>query len=146
MDAFAEVVHGLDGRIIGVQVPVTLLDEVIHQYEEWFIQNGLFCLAESERTNSPCIRVLKREDSALSTVWGRQLEAVVLNRSFYREEVDKPTFPELMKNIRKYYHDRVIIDGCRSTWEFSVLQDCGVWGFKNYMYRPISVNKLETLF
>lgn len=145
MDGMAEVIHGIDGRILGVCIPVQILDDVISRYEEWLIHNGLFCLVNAGTAKSPCVKVLKRIDDAISTVWGSSCEGVVLNRAFVREHIEKPTFPELIKNIRKYYHNRVIIDGCQSTWEYSVLQDCGVWAVQSYMYRHVSVLNLSYL-
>jgi EAL domain-containing protein (putative c-di-GMP-specific phosphodiesterase class I) len=90
---------------------------------------------------------MKQEDPALFGLWRENVrQAVVINREFYHKQVQKPTFPELIKNIRKSYSDRVIIDGVQSTWEFSVLQDCGIWAVQGYMYRSVPLKNYSGCF
>ena len=52
-------------------------------------------------------------------------EAVKLDRAFYRQEVQKPTFNVLMKNIMMYC-PYVIVEGVEQRQELPVLRDAGV--------------------
>lgn len=71
-------------------------------------------------------------------------EAVKLDRAFYRQEVQKPTFNVLMKNIIKYC-PYVIVEGVEQWQELPVLRDAGVSAVQGYLYRSVPFNNIKTL-
>ncbi|PAN96904.1 hypothetical protein CIW62_18405 [Enterobacter cloacae] len=71
-------------------------------------------------------------------------EAVKLDRAFYRQEVQKPTFNVLMKNIMKYC-PYVIVEGVEDRQEIPVLRDAGVTAVQGYLYRSVNFLKVDTL-
>ncbi|MFT0683631.1 EAL domain-containing protein [Enterobacter hormaechei] len=71
-------------------------------------------------------------------------EAVKIDRAFYRQEVQKPTFNVLMKNIMKYC-PYVIVEGVEQRQELPILRDAGVTAVQGYLYRSVPFNKVHTL-
>ncbi|MEH3607224.1 EAL domain-containing protein [Enterobacter kobei] len=71
-------------------------------------------------------------------------EAVKLDRAFYRQEVQKPTFSVLMKNIMKYC-PCVIVEGVEQRQELPILRDAGVTAVQGYLYRSVPFQKVHTL-
>ncbi|EHF4934372.1 EAL domain-containing protein [Enterobacter hormaechei] len=71
-------------------------------------------------------------------------EAVKIDRAFYREEVQKPTFNVLMKNILKYCPN-VIVEGVVQRQELPVLRDAGVTAVQGYLYRSVPFDKIHNL-
>ncbi|RTP86857.1 EAL domain-containing protein [Enterobacter asburiae] len=71
-------------------------------------------------------------------------EAVKIDRAFYRQEVQKPTFNVLMKNIMKYC-PYVIVEGVEQRQELPVLRDAGVTAVQGYLYRSVNFLKVDTL-
>lgn len=71
-------------------------------------------------------------------------EAVKLDRAFYRQEVQKPTFNLLMKNIMKYC-PYVIVEGVEQRQELPVLRDAGVTAVQGYLYRSVNFSKVTSL-
>lgn len=71
-------------------------------------------------------------------------EAVKLDRAFYHQEVQKPTFNVLMKNIMKYC-PYVIVEGVEQRQELPVLRDAGVTAVQGYLYRSVPFHKVHTL-
>ncbi|EJJ0547106.1 EAL domain-containing protein [Cronobacter sp. HA18006] len=71
-------------------------------------------------------------------------EAVKLDRAFYRQEVQKPTFNVLMKNIMKYC-PYVIVEGVEQRQELPVLRDAGVTAIQGYLYRSVPFHKVNSL-
>ncbi|ELE9265564.1 EAL domain-containing protein [Enterobacter kobei] len=71
-------------------------------------------------------------------------EAVKLDRAFYRQEVQKPTFNVLMNNIMKYC-PYVIVEGVEQRQELPILRDAGVTAVQGYLYRSVPFNKVHTL-
>lgn len=71
-------------------------------------------------------------------------EAVKIDRAFYREEVQKPTFNVLMKNIMKYC-PYVIVEGVEQRQELPVLRDAGVTAVQGYLYRSVPFDKIHNL-
>lgn len=71
-------------------------------------------------------------------------EAVKLDRAFYRQEVQKPTFIVLMKNIMKYC-PYVIVEGVEQRQELPILRDAGVTAVQGYLYRSVPFHKVHTL-
>ncbi|HDV6228912.1 EAL domain-containing protein [Enterobacter hormaechei] len=71
-------------------------------------------------------------------------EAVKIDRAFYRQEIQKPTFRILMKNIMQYC-PYVIVEGVEQQKELSVLRDSGVTAVQGYLYRSVPFDKVNTL-
>ncbi|HAZ0555792.1 TPA: EAL domain-containing protein [Enterobacter hormaechei] len=71
-------------------------------------------------------------------------EAVKLDRAFYHQEVQKPTFNVLMKNVMKYC-PYVIVEGVEQRQELPVLRDAGVSAVQGYLYRSVPFNNIKTL-
>ncbi|EPX1410851.1 EAL domain-containing protein [Cronobacter sakazakii] len=71
-------------------------------------------------------------------------EAVKLDRAFYRQEVQIPTFNVLMKNIMKYC-PYVIVEGVEQRQELPVLRDAGVTAIQGYLYRSVPFHKVNNL-
>lgn len=71
-------------------------------------------------------------------------EAVKIDRAFYREEVQKPTFNVLMKNIMKYC-PYVIVEGVEQRQELPVLRNAGVTAVQGYLYRSVPFDKIHNL-
>lgn len=71
-------------------------------------------------------------------------EAVKIDRAFYREEVQKPTFNVLMKNIMKYC-PYVIVEGVEQRQELRVLRNAGVTAVQGYLYRSVPFDKIHNL-
>lgn len=71
-------------------------------------------------------------------------EAIKLDRAFYHQEVQKPTFNVLMKNIMKYC-PYVIVEGVEQRQELPVLRDTGVTAIQGYLYRSVPFHKVNSL-
>ncbi|WP_406916061.1 EAL domain-containing protein [Enterobacter quasiroggenkampii] len=71
-------------------------------------------------------------------------EAVKIDRAFYREEVQKPTFNVLMKNIMKYC-PYVIVEGVEQRQELPVLRNAGLTAVQGYLYRSVPFDKIHNL-
>ncbi|HBX4393067.1 EAL domain-containing protein [Klebsiella pneumoniae] len=71
-------------------------------------------------------------------------EAVKLDRAFYHQEVQKPTFNVLIKNIMKYC-PYVIVEGVEERQEIPVLRDAGVRAVQGYLYRSVNFSKVQML-
>ncbi|WP_421664981.1 EAL domain-containing protein [Pantoea agglomerans] len=71
-------------------------------------------------------------------------EVVKLDRKFYRQEVEKPTFSTLIDNIRKYC-DRVVVEGVEYIEELPLLKRAGVWGVQGYLYRSVPLSRVASL-
>lgn len=69
-------------------------------------------------------------------------EVVILDEAFNRTEIEKETFPILIRNIRRYC-DRVIIQ-TSDTSTRRTLHESSVWGVKGMM-KQIAFNKVHTL-
>lgn len=71
-------------------------------------------------------------------------EAVKIDRAFYRQEIQKPTFSVLMKNIMQYC-PYVIVEGVEQQKELSVLRYSGITAVQGYLYRSVPFDKVNTL-
>jgi len=67
---------------------------------------------------------------------------VILDEAFSRTEIEKDTFPLLIKNIRRYVDSVIVKASDTSTRRF--LHDAEVWGVMG-MYKQISFSKVHTL-
>lgn len=74
----------------------------------------------------------------------QQFEALILNSHFFKDEVIKPTFPVLIKNLRRYC-DKVLVRGVTDRRYLTVLQEAEIWGVQGSFYRPVPLGKLNWL-
>lgn len=71
-------------------------------------------------------------------------EAVKLETTFFNDEIIKPTFTILIKNLKKYC-ERIIVQGLENRRYIPVLQEAGIWGVQGTFYRPVPFLKVHTL-
>ncbi len=71
-------------------------------------------------------------------------EAVKIDRAFYRQEIQKPTFSVLMKNIMQYC-PYVIVEGVEQRQELPILREAGITAIQGYLYRSVPFDKVNTL-
>ncbi|EPB3479035.1 EAL domain-containing protein [Escherichia coli] len=71
-------------------------------------------------------------------------EAVKIDRAFYRQEVQKPTFTLLIKNIMQYC-PYVIVEGVEQRQELPILREAGITAIQGYLYRSVPFDKVNTL-
>ncbi|MCG7387297.1 EAL domain-containing protein [Pantoea sp. ACRSB] len=71
-------------------------------------------------------------------------EVVKLDRKFYRQEIEKPTFCTLIDNIKKYC-DRVVVEGVEFIEELPILRESGIWGVQGYLFKSVPLNRVQTL-
>ena len=71
-------------------------------------------------------------------------EAVKIDRHFFNEQIDKPTFPLLIKNIKRYC-DKIVVEGVESRQYLDLLQEVGIWGVQVYLFKSVPFHKVEKL-
>lgn len=80
----------------------------------------------------------------VSGLISQKFEAVILNSNFFKNEVVKPTFPVLIKNLQRYC-DKVVVRGVTDRRCLPVLQEAQIWGVQGSFYRPVPLEKLNWL-
>jgi len=83
-------------------------------------------------------------EANVTGLMSQQFEAVTLNNTFFKDEVEKPTFPVLIKNLRRYC-DKVVVRGVTERRCLSVLQEADIWAVLGSFYRPVPLDKLNWL-
>lgn len=71
-------------------------------------------------------------------------DVVKLDRGFFLEQVEKPMFPVLIKNIREYC-DRVAVEGIDDAWLSDVLINAGIWAVQGGIFPSVAFNDIEAL-
>ncbi|ARJ43493.1 hypothetical protein B1H58_16575 [Pantoea alhagi] len=71
-------------------------------------------------------------------------EVVKLDRKFYRQEVEKPYFIEMVRNIRKYC-DWIVVEGVEFIEELPILKQADIWGVQGFLYKSVPLTKIQTL-
>jgi EAL domain-containing protein (putative c-di-GMP-specific phosphodiesterase class I) len=71
-------------------------------------------------------------------------DVVKLDRGFFLEQVEKPMFPVLIKNIREYC-DRVAVEGVDDAWLSDVVSNAGIWAVQGGIFPSVAFNDIETL-
>lgn len=77
----------------------------------------------------------------LHALQSRVFEAVKLDRRFYLENVQKPFFPVLIANIRRYTN-QVIIEGVESELQLEALRSSKIWGVQGYFESSLPLESL----
>ncbi|WP_407207479.1 EAL domain-containing protein [Citrobacter portucalensis] len=71
-------------------------------------------------------------------------DVVKLDRGFFLEQVEKPMFPVLIKNIREYC-DRVVVKGGDDAWLSDALSNAGIWAVQGGIFPSVAFNDIEAL-
>ncbi|EMW2199727.1 EAL domain-containing protein [Enterobacter hormaechei] len=71
-------------------------------------------------------------------------EVVKIDRRFFNDQIDKPTFPLLIKNIKKYC-DKIVVEGVESRQHLDILQEAGIWGVQGYLFKSVPFHTIEKL-
>ncbi len=80
----------------------------------------------------------------LTCLFNGYFEVAKIDRYFFKEEVQKNTFPLLIKNIRKYC-DKIVVEGVEHKQYLPVLQEAQVWGLQGYLFQSVSFDEVESL-
>lgn len=87
---------------------------------------------------------LGKGSADVSGLVARRYEAVKLETTFFNDEIVKPTFTILIKNLKKYC-ERIIVQGLENRRYIPVLQEAGIWGVQGTFCRPVPFLKVHTL-
>lgn len=72
-------------------------------------------------------------------------DVVKLDRGFFLEQVEKPMFPVLIKNIREYC-DRVVVKGVETVRLIDEASTAGVWAMQGgALYPSVAFTEVDTL-
>lgn len=72
-------------------------------------------------------------------------DVVKLDRGFFLEQVEKPMFPVLIKNIREYC-DRVVVKGVETVRFIDEASTAGVWAMQGgALYPSVAFTEVDTL-
>lgn len=71
-------------------------------------------------------------------------DVVKLDRCFFREQIQKPTFPILISNIKKYC-DKIVIEGVEDRQYINLLRGEDIWGLQGYLFKSVPFHKVEKL-
>ena len=93
--------------------------------------------------NAMWLSDLGKGDSDVSGLVTHNYDVVKLDNGFFNNEVNKPTFPVLIKNLREYC-DRIIVPSFEDRRHVPMLREAGIWGVQG-QYRTVSFTKVHTL-
>ena len=71
-------------------------------------------------------------------------EVVKVDRCFFNEQVQKPTFYMLIASIQKHC-GKVIIEGIEDRERLGILREVGVWGFQGYLFKSVPFKNVDLL-
>lgn len=94
-------------------------------------------------SNSLWLSDLGRGDCHVSGLVDNDYEAVMLDRQFFNDEVYKPTFLLLIKNLRRYC-ERIIVNGLKDRKVIPLLAEAEIYGVQG-LCRAVPLNKVQTL-
>ncbi len=69
---------------------------------------------------------------------------VKLDRSFFVSQIEKMTFPLLVKHIRRYC-DKIVVGGQENTRYLPVLKTAGIWATQGTLFPSVALEEVETL-
>lgn len=67
-----------------------------------------------------------------------------LDRSFFASQIEKLTFPLLIKHIRRYC-DKIVVNGLENLRYFSALKVAGVLAIQGTLFPSVALEEVETL-
>ncbi|MFY7205309.1 EAL domain-containing protein [Enterobacter cloacae complex sp. LZL004] len=71
-------------------------------------------------------------------------EVVKVDRCFFNEQVQKPTFYMLIASIQKHC-GKVIIEGIEDRERLGILREVGVWGLQGYLFKSVPFKNVDLL-
>ncbi|ELN4155397.1 EAL domain-containing protein [Citrobacter freundii] len=71
-------------------------------------------------------------------------EVVKVDRCFFNQQVQKPTFYPLIASIQKHC-DKVIIEGIENREHLGILREVGVWGLQGYLFESVPFKNVDSL-
>ncbi|HDC4289995.1 MULTISPECIES: EAL domain-containing protein [Enterobacteriaceae] len=71
-------------------------------------------------------------------------EVVKVDRIFFNEQVQKPTFYPLIASIQKHC-DKVIIEGIEDREHLGILREVGIWGLQGYLFKSVPFKNVDLL-
>lgn len=132
----------------------------------WFLRHGLFCIVNIDRGMAQLvlqdkdiralIHALHKQPNPL---WLGDLgvgnatavplvcgcfSGVKLDRSFFVSQIEKMTFPLLVKHIRRYC-DKIVVGGQENTRYLPVLKTAGIWATQGTLFPSVALEEVETL-
>lgn len=69
---------------------------------------------------------------------------VKLDRSFFASQIEKMTFPLLVKHIRSYC-DKIVVGGLENSRYFPALKAAGVLAIQGTLFPSVALEEVETL-
>ncbi|MCM8146859.1 EAL domain-containing protein, partial [Enterobacter hormaechei] len=71
-------------------------------------------------------------------------EVVKVDRCFFNQQVQKPTFYPLIASIKKHC-DKIIIEGIENRDHMGILREVGVWGLQGYLFKSVPFKNVDLL-
>lgn len=71
-------------------------------------------------------------------------EVVKIDRCFFKEQVQKPTFNLLIASIKKHC-DKIIIEGIENRDHMGLLREVGIWGLQGYLFKSVPFKNVDSL-
>ncbi|MEA3715189.1 hypothetical protein VBL48_12930, partial [Enterobacter hormaechei] len=71
-------------------------------------------------------------------------EVVKVDRCFFNEQVQKPTFNQLIASIKKHC-DKIIIEGIENRDHMGLLREVGIWGLQGYLFKSVPFKNVDLL-
>ncbi|MDA4667727.1 EAL domain-containing protein, partial [Enterobacter hormaechei] len=67
-----------------------------------------------------------------------------VDRCFFNQQVQKPTFYPLIASIKKHC-DKIIIEGIENRDHMGILREVGVWGLQGYLFKSVPFKNVDLL-
>ena len=71
-------------------------------------------------------------------------EGVKVDRCFFNQQVQKPTFYPLIASIQKHC-GKVIIEGIENREHLGILREVGIWGLQGYLIKSVPFKNVDSL-
>lgn len=71
-------------------------------------------------------------------------EVVKVDRCFFNEQVQNPTFNQLIASIKKHC-DKIIIEGIENRDHMGLLREVGIWGLQGYLFESVPFKNVDSL-
>ncbi|WP_370973203.1 EAL domain-containing protein, partial [Enterobacter hormaechei] len=71
-------------------------------------------------------------------------EVVKVDRCFFNEQVQKPTFNQLIASIKKHC-DKIIIERIENRDHMGLLREVGIWGLQGYLFKSVPFKNVDSL-
>ncbi|POT55101.1 diguanylate phosphodiesterase [Citrobacter amalonaticus] len=98
----------------------------------------------SRGANALWLADLGSGNANVSLLLSGYFQVAKIDRAFFTAQVEKPTFPPLVKNIRQYC-GRVIVEGIEQTRHIETVKNAGVWGMQGALFPSVTLQEVERL-